>query len=60
MRVFLVACREPAGSYNRLLGVPYVFEHKTQYILVRDPHTFIVLYSSNIVKYWSTTVSWLL
>ena len=31
MRVSLTACREPAGSYNRLREMLYVFEHKTQY-----------------------------
>ena len=29
MRAPLEACRETAGSYNRLLDVLYVFEHKT-------------------------------
>ena len=31
IRVPPAACREPAGSYSRLLEVLYVFEHKTQY-----------------------------
>ena len=47
MRVPLTACRQPAGSYDkptRLLGVLYVFEHKTQYILIHDPYTRIVVF----------------
>ena len=28
MRVFLAACRELEGGYNRLPEVLYVFEHK--------------------------------
>ena len=44
MRMPLVACREPAGSYNRLLEVLYVFEHKMQYLLSYDSYTFIVVF----------------
>ena len=44
MRVPLAACGEPAGSYNRLFEVLYAFEHKTQYILVHDPYTPIVVF----------------
>ena len=38
------ACREPVESYNRLLDGLYVFEHKTQYLLIRVPYTCIVLF----------------
>ena len=34
MRGDLAACREQTGSYNRLPKVLYVFEHKTQYLLI--------------------------
>ena len=44
MRVPLVDGRKPAESYNRLLEVLYVFEHKTQYPLVHDPYTSIVVF----------------
>ena len=44
MRAPLEACREPAGSYNRLLDVLYVFEHKTQYLLIHAPYTRIVIF----------------
>ena len=44
MRVSLVAYREPAGGYNRLLNVLYAFEHKTQYLLVHDPYTPIMVF----------------
>ena len=44
MRAPLVACREPVGIYNWLLGMLYVFEHQTQYILVHAPHTPIVVF----------------
>ena len=44
MRVPLVACREPAGSYKRLLEVLYVFERKMQYVLVCAPYTDIVVF----------------
>ena len=44
MRLSQSACREPAGSYNRLLKVLSVFEHKTQYLSVHDPYTTIVVF----------------
>ena len=44
MRAPLAACREPAGSYNRLSYVLYVFAHNTQYPLIHAPHTRIVLF----------------
>ena len=44
MRVSLAACRELVGSYNRLPEVPYVSEHKTQYLSVHDPYTPIVVF----------------
>ena len=37
MWVPLTASREPVGSYNRLPYVLYVFEHKTQYLLIHAP-----------------------
>ena len=40
----LAAFREPAGSYNRLLDVLYVFEHKMQYLLIHAPYTRIVVF----------------
>ena len=33
----LAAFCEPAGSYNRLSYVLYVFEQKTQYLLIHAP-----------------------
>ena len=35
----LAVCREPAGNYNRLPDMLYVFEHKTQYLLIHAPYT---------------------
>ena len=43
MRAPLVACREPGGRYNRLYEVLYVFEHKTQYLLIHAPYTRIAV-----------------
>ena len=43
MRAPQAACREPAGTYNRLREVLYVFEHKTQYLLIHAPYTRIVV-----------------
>ena len=36
--------REPAESYIRRFKVLYVFEHKTQYRLIHDPYTRIVVF----------------
>ena len=44
MRAPLAACREPAGSYNRLSYAIYVFEHKTQYPLIHTLYTHIVVF----------------
>ena len=44
MRVPLACCREPAGSYNRMSYVLYVFEHKTQYLLIHAPYNRIVVF----------------
>ena len=44
MRAPLGACHEPAGGYNRLLNVQYVFEQKTQYILMNAPYMHIVVF----------------
>ena len=34
MQAPLAVCHERAGSYNRLLDVPYVSVHKMQYLLI--------------------------
>ena len=44
MRAPLAACREPAGKLWQLRKVLYVFEHKTQYLLIHAPFTRIVLF----------------
>ena len=44
MRAPIAACREPAGKLWQLRKVLYVFEHKTQYILIHAPSTRIVLF----------------
>ena len=38
------ACREPAGSYDKTTRTAICFEHKTQYLLIRDPYTRIVVF----------------
>ena len=38
------ACREPAGSYDKTARIAICFEHKTQYLLIRDPYTRIVVF----------------
>ena len=40
----LAACREPAGKLWQLCKVLYVFEHKTQYLLIHAPFTRIVVF----------------
>ena len=37
MRATLAACREPVGKLWQLWKVLYVFEHKTQYLLIHAP-----------------------
>ena len=45
MRVPLAACLEPAGSYNILPEMPYVFEYETNDLfLIRAPYTRIVVF----------------
>ena len=44
MRATLAACREPAGKLWQLCKVLYIFEHKTQYILINAPFTRIVVF----------------
>ena len=44
MRATLAACREPAGKLWQLCKVLYVFEHKTQYLLIHAPFTRIVVF----------------
>ena len=39
-----VACREPAGSYDKTTRTAICFEHKTQYLLIRAPYTRIVVF----------------
>ena len=44
MRAPLAVCPEPAGKLWQLCKVLYVFEHKTQYILIHAPFTRIVVF----------------
>ena len=44
MRSPLAACRKPAGKFWRLCKMLYVFEHKTQYLLLHAPFTRIVVF----------------
>ena len=44
MRAPLAACRDQTGKLWQLCKVLYVFEHKTQYILIHDPFTRIVVF----------------
>ena len=44
MRASLAACREPAGKLWQLYKVLYVFEHKTQYLLIHAPFTRIAVF----------------
>ena len=37
-------CREPAGSCVKTTRTAICFEHKTQYLLIRAPHTRIVVF----------------
>ena len=39
----LVACRDPAGKLWQLCKVFYVFEHKTQYLLIHAPFSCLRL-----------------
>ena len=43
IRAPLAACHEPARIYNKLHEVLYVFEHKTQYLLIHASCTHIVV-----------------
>ena len=47
MRAPLAGCREPAGKLWQLWKVLYVFEHKTQYLLIHAPFTRIVVFWNN-------------
>ena len=40
----LAACRESTGKLWQLSKVSYVFEHKTQYILIHASFTRIVVF----------------
>ena len=44
MRAPRAACREPAEKLWQLYKVLYVFEHKTQYLLIHAPFTRIVVF----------------
>ena len=44
MQVPVVAYREPAGRYNKLLEVQYVCEHNTRYLYIRAPYTRIMVF----------------
>ena len=44
MRALLGACRELAKDYNTLPELLYVFEHKTEYILIHAPYTRTVVF----------------
>ena len=44
IRVPLAACCKLPGSYNKLLMVLYVVEHKTQHLLIHVPSTRIVAF----------------
>ena len=44
MRAPLAACRKSAGKLWQLCKVLYVFEHKTQYLLIHAPYTRIVVF----------------
>ena len=53
MHVPLEACREPAVSYNRLLELVHVFEHKTQYLLIHALYIRIgVFWHINDIPPW--------
>ena len=39
-----VACREPAGSYDKTTRTTISFEHKMQYLLIRAPYTRMVVF----------------
>ena len=38
------ACREPVGSYDKTTRTAICFEHKTQYLLIRDPYTRFMVF----------------
>ena len=42
MRALPAACRELVGDYDSLPEVLYIFEHKTQLILIHDKYTRLV------------------
>ena len=44
MRTPLAACCEPAGKLQQLCKVLYVFEHKTQYLLIHAPYARILAF----------------
>ena len=44
MRAPFAAYREQARSYDRLPDNLYVFEHKTQYLLIHVPYTRSVVF----------------
>ena len=44
MQMPLAACQEPAGSYKILPEILYVFEYKTQDLVILAPYTRIVVF----------------
>ena len=44
MPATLAACRESAGRLWQLCKVLYVYEHKTQYILIHAPFNRIMIF----------------
>ena len=44
MQAPLAACHQPAGKLWQLCKVLYVFEHKTQYLLINVPYTRTVVF----------------
>ena len=44
MRATLAAYHKPAGKLWQLYKVLYVFEHKTQYLLIHAPYTRFVVF----------------
>ena len=49
MRMLLAACRELTVDHSTLREVPYVFEHKTQDILIHAPYTRIVVLDTSAI-----------
>ena len=52
MQAPLAACRELAVDYNILSELLYVFEHKTQNILIYAPYAFVVFWHVRNIPQW--------